>query len=108
VLDNAPTYVNFLKLAEVRSVPPATTQEPAQESARVQALLARDPLTLIAVSLGAVFFGAMTYIGNGPNFMVKSIATSAGVHTPSFFGYILKYSLPVLLPILALTALLFL
>ena len=107
VLDNAPTYVNFLKLAEVRSVP-ADPAAPMDERARVQALISRDPLTLIAVSLGAVFFGAMTYIGNGPNFMVKSIATSAGVHTPSFFGYILKYSLPVLLPILALTAWLFL
>ena len=57
---------------------------------------------------GAVFFGAMTYIGNGPNFMVKSIADSASVHTPTFFGYILKYSLPILLPILALSAWLFL
>jgi Na+/H+ antiporter NhaD/arsenite permease-like protein len=60
------------------------------------------------VSLGAVFFGAMTYIGNGPNFMVKSIAESAGVKVPSFFGYIVRYSLPVLLPILVLTALIFL
>ena len=57
---------------------------------------------IVAVSLGAVFFGAMTYIGNGPNFMVKSIAESAGVHVPTFFGYIYKYSVPVLLPILAL------
>lgn len=50
----------------------------------------------------------MTYIGNGPNFMVKSIAHSAGVHTPSFVSYILKYSLPILLPILALAAWIFL
>ena len=71
-------------------------------------LLAQRPLFVIGVSLGAVFFGAMTYIGNGPNFMVKSIAHDTGVHTPSFFTYILKYSLPVLLPILALTAWLFL
>jgi Na+/H+ antiporter NhaD/arsenite permease-like protein len=60
------------------------------------------------VSLGAVFFGAMTYIGNGPNFMVKSIAESCGVRMPTFFGYILKYSLPFLLPILALAGWLFL
>ena len=57
---------------------------------------------------GAVFFGAMTYIGNGPNFMVKSIAESAGVKVPTFFGYVFKYSLPVLLPVLALVGWLFL
>jgi Na+/H+ antiporter NhaD/arsenite permease-like protein len=111
VLDNAPTYVNFLKLAQVRNAATlavAGAPVPTDEKAEVTALIAHDPLTLIAVSLGAVFFGAMTYIGNGPNFMVKSIAHSAGAHTPSFFGYIFKYSLPVLLPILALTAWLFL
>ena len=111
VLDNAPTYVNFLKLAEVRTaVARAAVDLPVGpgERAQVAALIAHNPLTLIAVSLGAVFFGAMTYIGNGPNFMVKSIAHDAGAHTPSFFGYIFKYSLPVLLPILALTAWLFL
>ena len=111
VLDNAPTYVNFLKLAEVRTRSNRPTEpgsDPEDERPQVAALIEHDPLTLIAVSLGAVFFGAMTYIGNGPNFMVKSIAHDAGAHTPSFFGYIIKYSLPVLLPILALTAWLFL
>ena len=54
---------------------------------------------LIAMSVSAVFFGAFTYIGNGPNFMVKSIAESAGIQMPSFFGYVLRYSLPILLPI---------
>jgi Na+/H+ antiporter NhaD/arsenite permease-like protein len=63
---------------------------------------------VIAISLGAVFFGAMTYIGNGPNFMVKSIAQEAGVHCPSFFGYIVRFSLPILLPILALSGWFFL
>jgi Na+/H+ antiporter NhaD/arsenite permease-like protein len=57
---------------------------------------------IVAISLGAVFFGAMTYIGNGPNFMVKSIAENLGVKCPSFFGYICGYSLPLLLPILIL------
>jgi Na+/H+ antiporter NhaD/arsenite permease-like protein len=57
---------------------------------------------IIAISLGSVFFGAMTYIGNGPNFMVKSIAENAGVKCPSFFGYIGMYSVPILLPILIL------
>ena len=68
----------------------------------------KDARLIVAVSLGAVFFGAMTYIGNGPNFMVKSIADSTGVHTPSFFGYIIKFSLPILLPILLLGGWLFL
>ena len=63
---------------------------------------------LVAISLGAVFCGALTYIGNGPNFMVKSIADSSKVNPPTFFGYVFKYSLPILLPILLLTGLLFL
>lgn len=54
---------------------------------------------VIAISVASVFFGANTYIGNGPNFMVKSIAEELGCETPSFFGYILKYSLPVLIPV---------
>lgn len=60
-----------------------------------------------AISLGAVFFGAMTYIGNGPNFMVKSIAEQSGIHCPTFFGYMVKYSIPVLLPVFFLVWLLF-
>ncbi|AOS45502.1 Citrate transporter [Lacunisphaera limnophila] len=98
VLDNAPTYLNFLKLAEASLVAPG---------AGVAALLVEAPRFVVAVSLGAVFFGAMTYIGNGPNFMVKSIAESANVKVPTFFGYVFKYSLPVLLPILALVGWLF-
>lgn len=58
---------------------------------------------VVAISMAAVFFGAFTYIGNGPNFMVKSIADELGCDTPSFFGYILKYSIPFLLPVLFLT-----
>ncbi len=97
VLDNAPTYANFFQLAQTTAAVPDTAT-----------LLASHPLFIIGVSLGSVFFGAMTYIGNGPNFMVKSIAHDAGVHCPTFFGYIFKYSLPILLPILALTGWLFL
>ena len=66
-----------------------------------------EPL-LAAISLGAVFFGAMTYIGNGPNFMVKAIAEERGIKMPSFFGYIGKFSLIVLLPVYILAQLLFL
>ena len=57
---------------------------------------------LQAISVAAVFWGALTYIGNGPNFMVKAIAESSGVETPSFVGYMVKYSLPILVPIYVL------
>jgi Na+/H+ antiporter NhaD/arsenite permease-like protein len=111
VLDNAPTYVNFLKLAEVGAAaghPEAFAAAGTDERAVMRELLAREPALVVAVSLGAVFFGAMTYIGNGPNFMVKAIADAAGVRTPSFFGYILRFSLPVLLPVLLLAGWIFL
>jgi di/tricarboxylate transporter len=55
---------------------------------------------LLAISVGAVFFGANTYIGNGPNFMVKSIAHHQKVHTPTFPGFIFKFTLPFMLPML--------
>ncbi len=114
VLDNAPTYLNFLELAEATFVDktglPTDARGEIDPRAGVRQMIA-DPVALrfiIAVSLGSVFFGAMTYIGNGPNFMVKSIAESSGVKVPTFFGYLLKYSLPFLLPILALVGWLFL
>jgi Na+/H+ antiporter NhaD/arsenite permease-like protein len=114
VLDNAPTYLNFLELAEAtlvdRATLPAHPSGAVESDAGVKQMIASAHMRrfIIAVSLGSVFFGAMTYIGNGPNFMVKSIAESAGVRVPTFFGYILKYSLPFLLPILALSGWLFL
>lgn len=112
VLDNAPTYATFLRLAETtaKAEHPDDFAGKTTESEVVKVMLAKPDyaLLVIAVSLGSVFFGAMTYIGNGPNFMVKSIAESAGVKVPTFFGYIFKYSLPILLPILALGAWLFL
>ena len=108
VLDNAPTYVNFLKLAEVTFVEKTPTEVAASDVAydrrAVRQLLEAAPDFVVAISLGAVFFGAMTYIGNGPNFMVKSIAESAGVKVPSFFGYLFKYSLTILLPVLLVVA----
>jgi Na+/H+ antiporter NhaD/arsenite permease-like protein len=77
---------------------------------RVAFLLANSHLSayLLAISLGAVFFGANTYIGNGPNFMVKAIAEQQHVPTPGFLGFIFKYSLPCLGPMLLLIWLLFL
>ncbi len=62
-------------------------------------ILANRFVHLKAISLGSVFFGAMTYIGNGPNFMVRSIAETAGVKMPHFFEYIVRYSIPVLIPL---------
>jgi Na+/H+ antiporter NhaD/arsenite permease-like protein len=105
VLDNAPTYVTFLRLAETTSRRALPAGAPAGEPTEAEAVAAMranpaEARLIVAISLGAVFFGAMTYIGNGPNFMVKSIAESAGVKVPTFVGYILKYSLPILLPIL--------
>ncbi len=95
VLDNAPTYVVFFETA--KTLTPNETY-----SATVI-----EPSLLVGISLGAVFMGAMTYIGNGPNFMVKAIAESSGIKMPSFFGY-LMYSCLVLLPVLGLATYLFL
>ena len=89
-LDNAPTYLAFLSTAVGRLFPGVPEPE------AVARLIREHPLFLVAVSNGSVFMGANTYIGNAPNFMVKSIAEEAGVPMPSFFGYILRYSLPFL------------
>ena len=103
VLDNAPTYLNFLTAAfglQHRSL---------ELPADVTHFLSHPELAqyIIAVSLGSVFFGANTYIGNGPNFMVKSIAERHGVKMPGFFGYML-YSGVILIPIFVLLTVLLL
>lgn len=105
-LDNAPTYLNFLAAAL------ASQGGSINVITDVQAYAAGGTYTdsvinLTAIAVGAVFFGAMTYIGNGPNFMVKSIAEQTGIHMPSFFGYILRYSIPILIPIFILVWLIF-
>ena len=94
VLDNAPTYLVFFKTAQ--SLPATGELVAGVEAGR-----------LTGISLGAVFLGAMTYIGNGPNFMVKAIAEGAGVRMPSFFGYLL-YSGCVLIPVFVLVDYIFL
>jgi Na+/H+ antiporter NhaD/arsenite permease-like protein len=94
VLDNAPTYLVFFKTAQTLPHGDATLVAGVAE-----------PL-LKAISLGAVMMGAMTYIGNGPNFMVKTIAEKYGVKMPSFFGYVV-YSVLFLLPILVINTFLF-
>ncbi|MEM9895480.1 MAG: sodium:proton antiporter [Bacteroidota bacterium] len=104
-LDNAPTYVNFLT-ASMASVG-ANINNPSEVVAFANNEYADSLLDLMAISIGAVFFGAFTYIGNGPNFMVKSIAEQGGIKMPSFFAYILKYSIPYLLPILIIIWLIF-
>jgi len=96
VLDNAPTYLSFL-----------SALMGATHDADIQHLLATHSTALVAVSVGSVFFGANTYIGNGPNFMVKSIADQQQVKTPTFPGYVLKFTLPGMLPMLLIVWLLF-
>ncbi|MCC9137265.1 sodium:proton antiporter [Pontibacter silvestris] len=101
-LDNAPTYANFLSLAMAKY---DMAQNSVVEVRQFATGTGADPettLLLEAISLAAVLFGALTYIGNGPNFMVKAIAESTGVKMPSFFAYILRYSIPFLLPCLVL------
>lgn len=89
-LDNAPTAMVFNSMAPSGDI----------------VGLASDAF-LKAISMGAVFFGSLTYIGNGPNFMVKSIAEQEGIDMPSFFGYMIKFSLIVLLPVYIIVQLIF-
>lgn len=105
-LDNAPTYLTFFNMG--------LGKLGMEEAFVAAACTASNPLCnqewiaiLTAVSAGSVFMGANTYIGNAPNFMVKSIAEEAGVNMPSFFGYIFKYSLPFLIPVFILNTFLF-
>ena len=117
MLDNAPTYLNFLTAAfglhganvdnaqhmnlVLGLTTPSAAGLPNPLQAGAMEITSQSWRYVQAISIGAVFFGATTYIGNVPNFMVKSIAERSGVQCPSFFGYILKYSLPVLIPIFA-------
>ena len=89
-LDNAPTYLVFFELA----------------GGDAKQLMTEDAVTLAAISAGAVFMGANTYIGNAPNFMVYAIARDAGVRMPGFFGYML-WSGAILLPLFVVVSLLF-
>lgn len=89
-LDNAPTYLVFFNLASGDATHLMTDLSP----------------TLLAISMGSVFMGAVTYIGNAPNFMVKSIATQAGINMPTFFGY-MKWSVAILIPVYILLTFVF-
>ena len=89
-LDNAPTYLVFFNVA----------------GGDPQELMGPLASTLAAISAGAVYMGAMTYIGNAPNLMVKSMVEAHGVRMPSFFGY-MAWSVGILVPVFALVTLIF-
>jgi len=95
-LDNAPTYLGFLNALFGVSGAKGITE-----------LLHQHPASLLAISIGAVFFGAATYIGNGPNFMVKAIADQRKIRVPTFLEFVIKFTLPFLLPALLAVWLLF-
>jgi Na+/H+ antiporter NhaD/arsenite permease-like protein len=101
LLDNAPTYLAFF--AAALGLHHFEINDPLQ----VANFISKNGGELTALSLGAAFFGALTYIGNAPNLLVKTIAEYAHVPTPSFVGYICKFAIPVLLPVFVLISLLF-
>jgi Na+/H+ antiporter NhaD/arsenite permease-like protein len=101
LLDNAPTYLAFF--AVVLGLHGLDLKDTAQ----IAAFVTSDGRELAAVSLGATFFGALTYIGNAPNLLIKSIAEQGRIPMPSFIGYIWKFALPILVPIFGLVSVLF-
>ena len=106
VLDNAPTYLSFLAGAFGKFGMDLNSVTDMQKFAYgVSSPVAGDlpsDIYLMAISMAAVFFGSLTYIGNAPNFMVKNIAIQSGVEMPHFIEYIYKYSMPVLIPLFVL------
>ena len=110
VLDNAPTYVVFFETARAADAAEAVEDPNVKAELEDAEKVSGVPISLallMAISLGSVMMGAMTYIGNGPNFMVKSIAEQSGIKMPSFFGYI-GYTICILFPILLVMTLVFL
>src|SRR5690606_14902420 len=106
-LDNAPTYLVFFSTAQ-GMVESGALSYPADQMVHmtVQGATEVPNIILQAISVGAVFMGANTYIGNGPNFMVKAIAEEQRVEMPGFFGY-MKWSVMLLVPCFALVTVLF-
>jgi Na+/H+ antiporter NhaD/arsenite permease-like protein len=98
VLDNAPTYLGFLSALHGVAGAGDVAELVGQNA---------GALSVLAISVGAVFFGAATYIGNGPNFMVKAIADQEKITMPGFLGFVLKFTLPFLFPVLISVWLLF-
>jgi len=103
-LDNTPTYLTFTATAS--GILGIDITQHAADYAGAMLSTGLGPIYLIAISCGAVFMGANTYIGNGPNFMVKAIAEESHIKMPSFFGYML-YSILILIPIFILTTFIF-
>jgi Na+/H+ antiporter NhaD/arsenite permease-like protein len=101
MLDNAPTYLTFLNSLLGKYYTGMSEPE------AIASLIREKEIYLKAISAGAVFFGANTYIGNAPNFMVRSIAEETGTSMPSFFGYMLKYSIPILFPVFIIITFIF-
>lgn len=101
-LDNAPTYANFLSLSMAKYGLSYSNVTQVHDFAYGLTNAPETYHLLEAISVGSVLFGAFTYIGNGPNFMVKAIAEEAGIKMPTFFRYILSFSIPFLLPVLFL------
>jgi Na+/H+ antiporter NhaD/arsenite permease-like protein len=101
VLDNAPTYVVFYETA---AADPRFADTPFHQLVSSYTAPHADEARrqLEAISLGAVFMGAMTYIGNGPNFMVRAIAEQSDIRMPSFFGYLIRYTIPMAVPVFLL------
>ncbi len=106
VLDNAPTYINFLTAAMASKGAEITNITQVVEFSK-GGVYDNSIIYLKAISVAAVFFGSMTYIGNGPNFMVKSIAEQVGIKMPSFFGYVIRFSIPILLPLFVIVWIIF-
>jgi Na+/H+ antiporter NhaD/arsenite permease-like protein len=105
-LDNAPTYLTFFNMA-LGQFGMTEAMVPAACAVSSVGVTPEFVGLLKGISAGAVFMGANTYIGNAPNFMVKSIAEEAGVKMPSFFGFMFKYSIPILVPVFVLVTLVF-
>lgn len=111
VLDNAPTYLNFLAGAMGKfGLNIGVVSDVALFAAGTNSPVTGDAtsdLYLMAISVASVFFGAMTYLGNAPNFMIKNIAAQTEAEVPNFIEYVYKYSIPILVPIFTLIWFLF-
>jgi len=106
-LDNAPTYLTFFNAA-LGDLGKVEAEVPGMLGYAAESLRNNEFIhDLTAISAGAVFMGAVTYIGNAPNFMVKAIAEESGIPMPSFFGYMLKWSVPILMPVFVIITFVF-
>jgi Na+/H+ antiporter NhaD/arsenite permease-like protein len=101
VLDNAPTYLTFLTAAS------SLTHFDINRVSDVAEFASGNEGRVAAISVAATFFGGLTYIGNTPNLLIRAIAESRHVPTPGFLAYVVKFALPILIPVLTLIHLIF-